>query len=219
MSPSPSQDFATLEKEALQELDLRSALVKAFKKLHEEQLEVFEDKLLDFEGTLKATLKATVKNQLETQFKTVLETHQKTISSLLVPLVRKAEDDLKTLQMSVIQTTQLSEEIQRKYRLRWSRPFLMLFLSTSLSGAFVALALFLMQTSPFTVFLMDQRNREVYQQGLSWLKWREEYESTKSEGGRRRGGFQPHHQLLKADGGYGFTFYKEKRKKLQLAPQ
>lgn len=142
MSPSPSQDFATLEKEALQELDLRSALVKAFKKLHEEQLEEFEDKLLDFEDTLKATLKATMKNQLETQFKTVLETHQKTISSLLAPLVRKAEDDLKRLESAVSDTESLCQSIQNKYRLRWGFPFITLILVAAWSGALTGLTVF-----------------------------------------------------------------------------
>jgi len=60
---------------------------------------------------------------------------------------------------------------------RWGKPFLILILTTALSGAFVALFLFLMQTPPLALFLMDARAREAYDYGMRHIVAKEQWEA------------------------------------------
>lgn len=146
MAHRPSQDFLDLEKEALQERNLNSSLVKAFKKLHEEQLEIFEEHLSTLEEEILRKVKIAVKtqcrDQLKESFRETLEECQTRIWLLISPLVKRSENDLKRLETSVSDTESLCQSIQNKYRLRWGVPFITLILVAAWSGALIGIMVF-----------------------------------------------------------------------------
>ena len=70
----PIPDFRDLEKETLKELSLdtlKSALVQSFKKLHQEQLEIFEDKLSNLEDALGDKLQGSVEKHIRQHLKEI----------------------------------------------------------------------------------------------------------------------------------------------------
>jgi hypothetical protein len=143
-------DVQKLERETLKELcldTLKSSLVHSFKKLHQEQLEIFEDKLSDLKEALEDELRITVskhiKDRLKENFQDILDDCQTRTWLLVAPLVKRSEDDVKRLENAVAQTESLCERIQNKYRLRWGWPFLPLLLTASLASAMTGLMVFM----------------------------------------------------------------------------
>lgn len=141
--------FQALEKDAIKELSLeilKSTLVHSFKKLHQEQLEIFEDKLADLEENLGDKIQAAIAKQMRQQlketFQDILDTCQTRIWLLVAPLIKRSEDDVKRLEKAVAQTEDLCQRIQQKYRLRWEWPFLSLILATTLTGGITGLVVF-----------------------------------------------------------------------------
>ena len=175
-------DFTALEKETLKELSLetlKTTLVSSFKKLHQEQLETFEQKLGALEKgcrlEVQRAVEKHVRKELEANFHTVLTSSQNQIRLLVSPLLKNAEQDVKRLEAAVNRTNTLCENIQKQYSFRWSRPFLILILSTSLTGAFLGLML-LFKTSPLA-FLMDSRFREAYEYGMKHIEAKEKWDA------------------------------------------
>jgi len=161
--------------------DLKADLVNTFKRLHLQQLTILEDKVAALEETctkeIKTALTIHTKKQLETQFPKVAEVCYSNLLKQLEPLFKQAQQNVGHLNTEVYRTNELCAEIQRKYNFRWDKPFLILILTTALSGAFVALFLFLMQTSPLALFLMDAKAREAYDYGMRHLKAKEQWEA------------------------------------------
>ncbi len=63
------------------------------------------------------------------------------------PLLKQAKQDVQNLNTEVYRTNTLCADSQKKYHFCWGEPFLVLILTTALSGAFVALLLFPLQPS------------------------------------------------------------------------
>ena len=118
----------------------------SFKKLHQEQLEIFDDKLSDLEETLSNKIQDSIEKQIRQQlteaFQDILDNCQTHIWLLVAPLVKRSETDRKHLEEAVIQTESLCKEIQNKYRLKWSWPFLTLVLTASLASALTGFMVF-----------------------------------------------------------------------------
>ena len=145
----PLFDIQKLEKETLKELSLdtlKSALVHSFKKLHQEQLEIFDEKLSDLEETLgdkiQGSVEKHIKDQLKENFQDILEVCKTRTWLLVAPLIKRSEEELKRLEKAVTQTESLCEEIQNKYRFRWKWPCFTLLLAASLAGAITGLMVF-----------------------------------------------------------------------------
>ena len=115
--------------------------------------------------------------ELETQFPKVAEACYGNLLKHLDPLLKQAQQNVGRLNTEIYRTNELCAEIQRKYNFRWDKPFLILILTTALSGTFVALFLFLMQTSPLALFLMDAKAREAYDYGMSHIVAKEQWDA------------------------------------------
>lgn len=161
--------------------DLKADLVNTFKRLHLQQLTILEGKIASLEETctreIKTALTIHTKKQLETQFPKVAEACYSNLLKHLDPLLKQAQQNVGRLNTEIYRTNELCAEIQRKYNFRWDKPFLILILTTALSGTFVALFLFLMQTSPLALFLMDAKAREAYDYGLRHIIAMEKWEA------------------------------------------
>ncbi len=69
------------------------------------------------------------------------------------------------LHAAVNKTRVLCQDIQEKYNFRWGKPFLILIISTALTGALMGMTLFLMQVKPLAVFMMNEETRRIYDRG------------------------------------------------------
>lgn len=142
-------EFRALEQNVLKEFSietLTSALVQSFKKLHQEQLEIFEDRLFDVETKRRQELQESLNSHLGQQLKEVIETaledaHAR-IWLLIAPLIKQSEEDIKRLEAAITQTEVLCQTVQEKYKFRWNIPFLPFLATATLSGTFTALILF-----------------------------------------------------------------------------
>ena len=180
VSPKIAQDFSDFEKEALEISSndaLKLDLQRHLNKLHREQREDIEERISAIEKRcneeVRKTLEKHVKIQIETHFKETLKTLQVEVLQLFSPLMKRAEEDVSRLQLSVSKTNMLCSDIQQKYTFRWEKPFLILIVSTALTGALMGLMLYLMQVTPLAVFLMNQETRKVYDMGKNGLKLQE----------------------------------------------
>lgn len=143
-------DVQKLERETLKELcldTLKSSLVHSFKKLHQEQLEIFEDKLSDLEKALgdriQDAVEKHIREQIKETFQDTLEDCQTRIWLLVAPLVKRSEDDVKRLEKAVTQTESLCQDIQNNYRFRWGWQFLTLVLTASSASATAGFLVFM----------------------------------------------------------------------------
>ncbi len=144
------------------------------KKLHREQAE-------DCKQDIRETLEKSLSLQLEKHFQHLIQSTQRDISHMFSPLLKRAEEDVKSLNNAVNTTHALCQRIQQKYTFRWDKPFLILLITTALTGAFVGLSLLLMQTTPLALFLMDQKAREAYNYGVYWLGLKEKHKAKENE--------------------------------------
>ncbi len=149
-------------------------LQQFLKKLHREQAE-------DCKQEIRETLEKSLSLQLEKHFQHLMQSSQRDISHMFAPLFKRAEEDVKSLNNAVNTTNALCQRIQQKYTFRWDKPFLVLLITTALTGALVGLSLFLMHTSPLAVFLMDQKAREAYSYGTYWLGLKEKHKAKENE--------------------------------------
>jgi len=153
---------------------LKGDFQRYLKKLHREHIE-------DSKQEIRDTLEKSLSLQLEKHFQQLVQSSQRDISQMFAPLLKRAEEDVLSLNNAVNTTNALCQSTQQKYAFRWSKPFLILMISTALTGAFVGLALFLMQTSPLAVFLMDQKVREAYNYGVYWMGLKEKQKAKEEE--------------------------------------
>lgn len=179
-----SQQQPDLETESQKDTsleDFKADLVNIFKRLHLQQLAILESKIASVEETctreIKTALAIHTKKQLEIQFPKVAEACYSNLLKQLEPLLKQAQQNVGHLNTEVYRTNELCAEIQRKYSFRWGKPFLILILTTALSGTFVALFLFLMQTSPLALFLMDDKGREAYDYGMHHIVAKEQWDA------------------------------------------
>lgn len=172
LKPQVNKDFSDFEKEALETASndtLKLDLQRHLNKLHREQREDIEEGISAIEKRcneeIRKTLEKHVKAQIETHFKETLKTLQGEVVGLFSPLVKCSQEDVERLHLAVNNTNNLCQEIQRKYKFRWSRPWAILILSTALTSALMGLMLYLMQVKPLAVFLMNEEVRRVYENG------------------------------------------------------
>ena len=175
-------DFTTLEKESLKELSLetlKATLVSAFKKLHQEQLEMFEEKLNALESKcimeIQRTVEKNVRKQLAENFQDIFVLCQKESTKTLEPFFKQTEKDVGRLKTEVDKAYKLCEEIQQKYAFQWSWPFFTLTFTAALTGLGMGLILFLMRTPPLSLFMLDPHSRGIYEEGLLWIRMENEY--------------------------------------------
>jgi hypothetical protein len=172
-----NKDFSAFEKEALETSSndaLKLDLQRYLNKLHREQREDIEERISAIEKRcneeIRKTLEKHVKIQIETHFKETLKALQVQVLQLCSPLMRKAEEDVSRLQLSVSKTNMLCHDIQEKYSFRWEKPFLLLIAGTALTGAFMGVGLLLLQVGPLAVFLMNEDTRMIYERGKNGQK-------------------------------------------------
>ncbi|OJW51760.1 MAG: hypothetical protein BGO67_05440 [Alphaproteobacteria bacterium 41-28] len=177
LSPQISGDFTDLEKEALKEISLdiiKSDLQQSLKKLHQGQMDEVAKKISDIKEQcvkeIRENLEKNVKTQLETHFQKVVQSCQTDISKALSPFIKSAEQDINSLNNAVSKAHSICQSIQEKYAFRWDKPFFTIIISTAMTGAFMSLILFLMQTSPLAVFLMNTKTREIYNAGVQKME-------------------------------------------------
>lgn len=166
------KDFSDFEKEALEKGSqeaLESDIQRFLNKLHRKQREDIEEKISNIEERcrieIRETLEKQVKLQLEKHFRTVVESCQGHIDQTLSSFIGQAQRAVNQLNHTVQQTNMLCHEIQEKYALRWGKPFLILMIGTTLTGAFMGLGLFMMQVPSVAVFLMNEQTRHAYELG------------------------------------------------------
>lgn len=171
------KDFNDLEKEALKEISLeiiKSDLQNSLSQLHQKNMAEVGNKISiikeDCAKEIREGIKKHIQEQLEEHFQKVVQSCQTDISQAIAPLLRRAEQDLDSLNTTVSQTNMLCDVIQKKYSFRWEKPFLLLFGATIATGALIGVILFLFQTSPVAVFLMNEKTRRIYDSGLYWME-------------------------------------------------
>ena len=171
-----NKEFLNLEKEALKEISLeiiKSDLQKFLQQAHQKEREELEKRISTIEDRCRKEIREGIDTHLHRQltehFRNVVQSCQGDISTAMSPLLKRAEQDVSNLNNTVRTTNTLCHEIQEKYSFRWEKPFLLLFGATILTGAFIGVILFLLQTSPVAVFLMNEETRRVYDDGLYWM--------------------------------------------------
>lgn len=170
-----NKEFLNLEKEALKEISLeiiKSDLQKFLQQEHQKQREELEKRISTIEERCRKEIREGIDTHLHRQltehFRKVVQSCQGDISAAMSPLLKRAEQDVSNLNNTVRTTNTLCHEIQEKYSFRWEKPFLILFGATIMTGAVMGVILFLLQTSPVAVFLMNKETRNVYDSGLYW---------------------------------------------------
>lgn len=169
-----NKEFLNLEKEALKEISLeiiKSDLQKFLQRTHQKEREELEKRIATIEERcaheIREGIDAHLHRQLTEHFREVIQYCQDDISTAMSPLLQRAEQDVSNLNNTVRTTNTLCHEIQEKYSFRWEKPFLLLFGGTILTGASIGVILFLLQTSPAAVFLMNEETRRVYDPGAT----------------------------------------------------
>ena len=172
-----NKEFLNLEKEALKEISLeiiKSDLQKSLQHLHQKEREELEKRISTIEERcaheIRKGIDTHLHRQLTEHFRKVVQSCQGDISAAMAPLLKRAEQDVSNLNNTVRTTNTLCHEIQEKYSFRWEKPFLLLFGGAILTGAIMGVILFLLQTSPVAVFLMNEKTRRVYDSGLYWME-------------------------------------------------
>lgn len=171
-----NKEFLNLEKEALKEISMeiiKSDLQKFLQQEHQQQREELEKRISTIEERcaheIREGIDTHLQRQLTEHFRKVVQSCQGDISRAMSLLLKRAEQDISNLNNTVRTTNTLCHEIQEKYSFRWERPFLLLFGAIIATGALIGVVLFLLQTSPVAVFLMNEETRRVYDSGLYWL--------------------------------------------------
>jgi len=171
-----NKEFFNLEKEALKEISLeiiKSDLQKFLQQMHQKEREELEKRISTIEERcgheIREGIDTHLHRQLTEHFRKVVQSCQGDISAAMTPLLKRAEQDVSNLNNTVRTTNTMCHEIQEKYSFRWEKPFLLLFGGTILTGAVTGVILFLLQTSPIAVFLMNKETRRVYDSGLYWI--------------------------------------------------
>jgi hypothetical protein len=171
-----SAECAQSEKEALKEISLeiiKSDLQKFLQQVHQKQREELEKRIATIEERCAQEIRDGIDSHLHRQlteyFQKVVQSCQSDIYTAMSPLLKRAEQDISNLNNTVRTINTLCHEIQEKYSFRWEKPFLLLFGGAILTGAIMGVLLFLLQTSPVAVFLMNGEARKVYDAGLYWL--------------------------------------------------
>ena len=169
---------------------IKSDLQKFLQQTHQKEREELEKRIATIEERcgheIREGIDAHLQRQLTEHFRKVVQSCQGDISTAMSPLIKRAEQDVSNLNNTVRTTNTLCHELQEKYSFRWEKPFLLLFGGTILTGAVMGVILFLLQTSPVAVFLMNEETRRVYDSGLYWMKLKkrmilqEEIDSQKS---------------------------------------
>lgn len=184
LSSPTSQNFTDFEKEALEEMVLKSVqsdLQRYLDKFHLQQMKNLEVKMTGFEQTcarqIQASIEENVRLQLEAHFQKVVESCQKEISQMSSPLFKRAEKDVQDLTNTVTKASVFCENIQTQYALRWSPPFFALVGAAGLSGALMGLFLLFSQVPFISVFFMNAHMREAYITGLRVIEMRKELEA------------------------------------------
>lgn len=171
-----NKEFLNLEKEALKEISLeiiKSDFQKSLQQTHQKQREELEKRIAAIEERcvqeVRDGIDTHLHRQLTEHFRKVVQSYQSDISAAISPLLKRAEQDISNLNNTVRTTNTLCHEIQEKYSFRWEKPFLLLFGAAIATGTLVGVVLFLLQTSPVAVFLMNEETRRIYDSGLYWI--------------------------------------------------
>jgi len=172
-----NKEFHNLEKEALKEISLeiiKSDLQKFLQHVHQKDREELEKRISTIEERCRKEIRDGIDTHLHRQltehFRKVVQSCQGDISAAMSPLLKRADQDVSNLNNTVRTTNTLCHEIQEKYSFRWEKPFLILLGATIMTGTFIGVILFLLQTSPLAVFLMNEKTRRVYDSGLYWME-------------------------------------------------
>jgi hypothetical protein len=164
---------------------VKSDLLRALRKLHRKQVEELLEKVAHIEeGCIKETRQALEKYMeihLEKHFQKIAQSCQNNVSQMCAPLLKRAEEDVSRLNKEVNSTVALCQDIRQKYAFRWERPFLAFIAATSLTGAFVAFGILLMQSSSLSVFFMNEKSRKAYNIGLRSLESTERWKARQEE--------------------------------------
>jgi len=171
-----NKEFLNLEKEALKEISLeiiKSDLQKFLHQMHQKEREELEKRISTIEDRcaheIQEGIDTHLHRQLTEHFRKIVQSCQGDISAAMTPLLKRTEQDISNLNNTVGTTNTLCHEIQEKYSFRWEKPFLLLFGATIATGVLIGVVLFLLQTSPVAVFLMNEETRRVYDSGLYWM--------------------------------------------------
>ena len=169
-------ESASLEADSLQ--TLTSDLQRFLNKNHRKQMEKIEEKISEIEERccqeVRKTIKKYIRRQLKKNLQDVTESCETKVSEMFSSLLSQVEGDARRLNNEVDRTNILCQEIQKKYTFKWCKPWFVLVFSTALTGAFMGMGLFLMQTSPLAVFLMNKETRKIYDLGMSYAETRDE---------------------------------------------
>jgi len=175
------QAFATLQESALDSASfkaesletLSSDLQRFLNKHHRKQMEDIEEKIAKIEERCCQEIRQAVEKhislQLKKNFQEVVQSCETSVSQMFSSLLSQAKQDVGSLNSAVDRTNTLCEAIQKRYAFKWGKPFLILIISTALTGAFMGTGLFLMQTSPIAVFLMNEKTRKIYNSGYAHI--------------------------------------------------
>lgn len=171
-----NKEFLNLEQEALKEISLeiiKSDLQNFLQQTQQKEREELEKRIATIEERCRTEIREGIDTHLHRQltehFRKVVQSCQGDISTAMSPLLKRAEQDISNLNNTIRATNTLCHEIQEKYSFRWEKPFLILLGATTATGALIGVILFLLQTSPIAVFLMNKETRRVYDSGLYWM--------------------------------------------------
>ena len=156
-------------------MNLNIDFVAQLKKGHREQIQQLQQNFLALEENCKSEIRLALKEDLSHDLKLFLN---KSISQAvhdeferqLPPLLSQVQEDVAQLSSTLAQTQSTLIEYKHKLSVTWARPFLLMLSASALTSSLLGLWLFLLQTSPLALFLMDAPSREAYDFGARWME-------------------------------------------------
>ena len=161
-----------------EDLGLKMDFVAQLKKLHREQTQQLQENFLTLEDSCKTEIRSALKEDLSQDLqlflsKAISQSVKAEFENQFPSLSNKVQEDLTQFSHTLSQTQSSLSVFQKKLSIKWTRPFFFILLTSTLTGSFLGLWLFLLQIPPLAIFLMDQKSREAYTFGMRWVESKE----------------------------------------------
>jgi len=170
--PQPASNFDALEKQLA-----KDALEKALKDLHGEITREIEKNKSSFSLEIKKsltnlneTLEKHISNEIDRKlpiilaknFSNISEQVKSSFNEILVPVVAKAEQNMKNLENQGEKTLQSWGNMMKQYEKLWNKPFFLMLIVSLLLGTTVSLF------SSYYLTRADRASRQASEKLLNW---------------------------------------------------
>lgn len=166
--------------------DSTPELMTQLKQLQREQKQQLQENFITLEDNCKSEIRMALKEDLSHDLKLFLskaisQTVHEEFGRQLPSLMNQIQEDLGQLSSTLAQTQFSLREYEDKLKVSWARAFLLMLSASALTGSFLGLWFFLLQTSPLALFLMDEKSREAYTVGMRWIESKDKLKQSEAQ--------------------------------------